>query len=350
VKTISVMLLMLAGICSAAAPQTPPEGVSRVDDLVRQVSQSLSNLPGDLQRLAFYQIKADRGEISPSFVRNLQARLEATFRDPGGRTLVSAPELKTLRIISTDTSLQVANTEASLEDLWKLGDKLHVDAFVDGTLARDAEGNLLLSLRLFRSRNGEVVWNGNWIAGPGKPSGLLADLKFGFQVPLRLFPVSDYMLANQHFTGTNLVTDFGLEGFVGENISQDGRFFLTVSAGYSHQTLIGLPDTSSWSPGVHMVRGGAEIEMMVLRKDNPKDGYWIGTYLGVSEAIPVMYRDHLTIVSAGYRSQITRHLALSGGVLFLPLTTDLVGTYVNRDAVIKLDRIAYEAIFLRFTF
>lgn len=348
-KPFLAAVLLLCGIASAA-PQTPPDGVERVDDLVRQVSQSLSNLPGDLRRLAFYQLKADRAEISPSFVRHIQARLEATFRDPGGRTLVSAPELKTLRIVSTDTSLSIANTEASVEDMWKLGDKLRVDAFVDGTLARDAEGNILLSLRLFRSRDGEVVWTGNWVAGPGKPSGLLADMRFGVQIPLRLFPVKQYLADGIAFTGSNMVTDIGLEGFAIENISRDGRFFLTLSAGYSHHTLIGLPDSVAWSPTMHLLRGGAEIEAMILRKDDPKDGYWIGTYLGVSEALPMMYRDHLTILSAGYRSQITRHLALSGGFLFLPLTTDLVGTYGNDGVTLKFDRIAYEAIFLRFTF
>jgi len=349
VKPFLAAVLLLCTIASGA-PQTPPDGVERVDDLVRQVSQSLSNLPGDLRRLAFYQLKADRAEISPSFVRHIQARLEATFRDPGDRTLVSAPELKTLRIVSTDTSLSIANTEASVEDLWKLGDKLRVDAFVDGTLARDAEGNILLSLRLFRSRDGEVVWTGNWVAGPGKPSGLLADMKFGVQIPLRLFPIDKYRADGIAYTGGKMVTDIGLEGFAIENISQDGRFFLTLSAGYSHHTLIGLPDSVEWSPSMHMLRGGAEIEAMILRKDDPRDGYWIGTYFGVSEALPMMYRDHLTILSAGYRSQITRHLALSGGFLFLPLTTDLVGTYGNDGVTLQFDRIAYEAIFLRFTF
>lgn len=345
-----LLALLLAGTSAAATPRTPPEGTGRVDDLVGQVSQSLDNLPGDLRRLAFYQLKADRAELSPSFVRHLQARLEATFRDPGGRVLVSAPELKTLRIVTTDTSVSIANTEASAEDLWKLGDRLRVDAFVDGTVAQDAEGNLLLTLRLFRSRDGEVVWNGNWVAGPGKPSGLLSDLKFGLQIPLRLFPVDRYVGDQGEFAGPNLVTDIGLEGFVVENISRDGRFFLTLSAGYTHYTLIGLPDSVRWSPGLHLLRGGAELEAMILRKADPRDGYWIGTYLGVSEALPMMYRDHLTILSAGYRSQITKHLALSGGILFLPLTTSLVGTYTNGGSTLNLNRIAYEAIFLRFTF
>jgi len=349
---VKAFLLVLAFLAAStrAAPATPPDGVDRIDDLVRQVSRSLDNLPGDLPRLAFYQIRSDRSEVAPTFVRHLQARLEAVFRDPGGRTLVSAPELKTLRVSVTDTSFSVANTEASAEDLWKLGDRLRVDAFVDGTLARDADGNLLLSLRLFRSRNGEVVWNGSWVAGPGKPSGLLHDLKFGLQIPLRLFPVAKYTIGTSSHLGTMLVTDIGLEGFVSEDVSADGRFSMNLSCGYTHHTLVGLPDTASWNPGVHLIRGGAELEARILRKADPRDGYWIGTYVGASEAIPVMYRDHITMLTAGYRSQITRHLSLSGGIILLPLTTELVGMYANDDAILQLDRISYEAVFLRFTF
>lgn len=344
--------ILLALGCSllAGPPATPPDGVDRIDELVRQVSRSLDNLPGDVQRLAFYQIRSDRGEVSTTFVRHLQARLEATFRDPGGRTLVSAPELKTLRIVSTDTSFTVANTEASAEDLWKLGDKLRVDAFVDGTLARDADGNLLLSLRLFRSRNGEVVWNGNWIAGPGKPSGLLRDLRFGLQIPLHLFPVASYYDGTAYYNDALLATDIGLEGFVSEDVTTDGRLSMTLSCGFTHHALVNLSDKAERNPGVNLIRGGAELEIRILRKADPRDGYWLGTYVGASEAIPALYRDHLTILSAGYRSQITRHLSLSGGILVLPLTTELIGTFTNKGTVLKLDRIAYEANFIRFTF
>lgn len=348
-KIFALILALVAGI-PGAAPTTPPDGVDRIEDLVRQVSGSLDNLPGDLPRLAFYQIRSDRSEVAPTYVRHLQARLEAVFRDPGGRTLVSAPELRTLRVSVTDTSFSVANTEATAEDLWKLGDRLRVDAFVDGTLARDADGNLLLSLRLFRSRNGEVVWNGSWVAGPGKPSGLLADLEFGLQIPLRLFPVANYRVGESNHANTLLVTDIGLEGFVSEDVSKDGRFSMSLSCGYTHHTLVGLPDSSSWNPGVHLIRGGAELEARILRKADPRDGYWIGTYIGASEAIPVFYRDHVTMITAGYRSRITRHLSLSGGIIVLPLTRDLVGVYANEDALLQLDRVSYEAIFLRFTF
>ncbi len=348
-KILSLVVALLVGVVRAA-PATPPEGVDRIDDLVRQVSRSLDDLPGDLPRLAFYQIRSDRSEVAPTYVRHLQARLESVFRDPGGRTLVSAPELRTLRVAITDTSFSVANTEATAEDLWKLGDRLRVDAFVDGTLARDAEGNLLLSLRLFRARNGEVVWNGSWVAGPSKPSGLLQDLKFGLQIPLRLFPVANARIGTSNHAGTMLVTDIGLEGFVSEDVSTDGRFSMNLSCGYTHHTLVGLPDTSSWNPGVHLIRGGAELEARILRKADPRDGYWIGTYIGASEAIPVLYRDHVTMLTAGYRSQITRHLSVSGGIIVLPLTRDLVGVYANDGALLQLDRVSYEAVFLRFTF
>lgn len=332
------------------APATPPDGAERIDDLVRQVSRSLENLPGDAPRLAFYQIRVDRSEISPSFARHLQARLEAAFRDPGGRTLVSAPELKTLRIVSTDSTFSVANTEASAEELWKLGERLRVDAFVDGALARDADGNLLLSLRIFRSRNGEVVWNGNWIAGPGRPSGLLRDLRFGLQIPLRLFPVSAFYDGTQWYSGAILSTDIGLEGFVAEDVTQDGRFSLSLSCGYTHYSMVNLPNSVERNPGVSLIRGGAEFEARILPKADPRDGYWLGTYLGASEAIPVPYRDHLTILSAGYRSQITRHLSISAGILVLPLTNELLGTLTSSGTTLKLDRIAYEANFIRFTF
>ncbi len=324
--------------------------VEQMGDIARQMGKAMGEIPPDVQKIAAYQFKGDPREFTPGILRHLQARIETVVRD-AGRTIVTAPELKTLRVVSTDSSFRISNTAPSQEDLWKLGEKLKVDAFLEGSCARTADGDLLVSLKIFRSRTGEVVWSGNFVAGPNKSQDMFLDLDFSLSVPLRVFPVATYRNEKKGtFSGTHLVTNLSLEASVTEAVSADKRMMVTLSAGYSHLSMVGLPDTVSLNPDVHMGKAGVELLGVFFRKANPDQGYWLGTYVGYEQFLPFLYRQSFGAFTLGYRSKLSKHFTLSGGIMACPFQDRLTGMLTNSDDHFTLETIGYELVFLHYTF
>lgn len=330
---------------------TPSSDVGRISDVVQQVEKVLNDLPPDVQRLAVYQFKFDSREFRPGVVRYLQGRVEESFSTEGRRTVVNSPELRTIRVVSTDTSFSVSNTLPTLEELGKLGEKLRVDAFLDGSVTRSPEGDLLLTLRLFKAKSGELVWSGSFVSGPSRGDSYFPDLDLAVYAGLRLFPLDKYGKTDStSFANTYFLTNFDLEVSASEPITADKRFELGISAGYTHISLRGLPDSLGAVPGIHLLHLGAEVDAVFFRKADPRDGYWMGTYAGYDDFLPLFQTQHFGAFRLGYRSRPTRHFTLSAGILFIPFGTHVVDSPGFGNHTYDLARIAYEITFLHYTF
>ncbi len=330
---------------------TPSSDVGRISDVVQQVDKALNDIPPDVQRLAVYQFKFDSREFRPGVVRYLQGRVEEGFSTEGRRTVVNSPELRTIRVVSTDTSFSVSNALPTLEELWKLGEKLHVDAFLDGSVTRSPEGDLLLTLRLFKAKSGELVWSGSYVSGPSRGDSYFPDLDLAFYASLRIFPLDRFGTNDStRFGNTYFLTNFDLEASATEPITADKRFELGISAGYTHISLRGLPDSLGDPPDVHLLHLGAEVDAVFFRKADPRDGYWLGTYLGYDDFLPLFQTQHFGAFRLGYRSRPTRHFTLSAGVLFIPFGNHMVDSPGFGKRTYDLSRIAYEITFLHYTF
>lgn len=341
--------LALAG--GLSAPGAPSSDVGRISDVVQQVGKAFPDLPVDVQRVAVYQFRSDAREFRPGTVRYLQTRIEEALSTLGRRTVVNSPELRTLRVVSTDTSLSVSNSMPTVDELWRLSEKLHVDAFLEGSVARTPDNDLLLSLRIFRAKTGDLAWSGSWISGPNRSDGFFPEMDFSVYAPLRILPLDRFTSSSGNFTNSVLVTDFDLEAMATEPITSDRRVELSLSAGYTHLALRGLPDSLGSPPGVHLVHLGAEVSAVLVRKADPSQGHWLSTYAGYDDFLPLAQRQHFGAFRFGYRSRPTRHLSLGAGVLMVPFGDHLVDSpTLGTGRTFDLGWIGYEIDFLHFTF
>jgi hypothetical protein len=80
------------------------------------------------------------------------------FRTLDRPALVSLPELNTLKILSTDSSFSISNALPSPDELWRVGRRLRVDAFIEGNLSYVRGKAMYLDLRLNRTGTNEVLW------------------------------------------------------------------------------------------------------------------------------------------------------------------------------------------------
>ena len=304
---IAILFLALFG---QAVPQQHPSttianssasnDISKLTEVAYQMSKSLGNLPNDMQRIAPCQFKAEARDFTPGMLRQIQARLETVLRE-SGRTVVAAPELKTLRI--------------------------------------------------FRARGGEVVWSDNFVADPNKSDRTPLDLDFSASVPFRMFPVASFHHGSKSYGNAYLLSNISFEATVTENITLDKRFQVSMSLGYTHLSLYGngVPD-SVYHPDIHVGNAGLELLGVFFRKPNPDMGYWLGAYVGYEQFLPLLYREPLGAFRFGYRSKLSRHFSLSGGVMVMPFQNTMTGIVSNDGQKFNLEKIGYEIAFLHYTF
>lgn len=226
-----------------------------------------------------------------------------------------------------------------------------MDGFLEGTCTRSSEGDLLVSLKIFKAKGGDVVWSGNFVAGPNKSDNSFLDLDYAISCPMSLFNVGTYQADSAtKYSNAFLASDLSLDFSVTEAVTQDKRILFTVYGGYSHHSMWGLPDSVQSSPGVHALRLGVELTGVFFRKANPDQGYWLGTYVGYEQFLPFLYRQSFGAFTLGYRSKLSKHFTLSGGIMACPFQDRLTGMLTNSDDHFTLETIGYELVFLHYTF
>lgn len=357
----------LAGI--AAATEAPPidpfapssTGLRQVAEIMSRLSKSMGDIPPNVDRIALSQIKIDPKDFTFGTARYIQAQVEEVFRRDGRKTVVTSPELRTYRVTSTDSTFKFSNTLPSMEDLWKLGDKLRVDGFIEGSCSKSADNDVILNLKVFRHRTGEIVWSGSFVAGPNEKKPDIWNLDWSASSSVRMFPIKQGIIPRPNEVDTSgrhildtlsdlSITQYAIEGTVTEAVTPDKWLLFSVTAGYGLMSGAGGPDSLGINFNISTLKFGIEMLGIFFRKSNPDLGYWLGTYVGVQEFIPFLNRGHLSAVTIGYKSRVSRHFTLGGGVIFLPLNNKLKGTGEDQDRFLTLDPVAYELTFLHYTF
>lgn len=354
--------ISMAASVPAPDPFAPSStGIRQIGEIMGRLAKSMGDIPPNVERMALSQIKIDPKEFSSGMSRYIQAQVEEVFRKEGRRTVVTSPELRTFRVVATDSTFKFSNTLPSMEDLWRLGDKLRVDGYIEGSCSRSSDNDVILNLKVFRHRTGEIVWSGSFVAGPNEKTPDIWNLEWSASANLRLFPIKEGILPSPdsiladgtpHLdTLTDLgLTLYGIEGTVSEAVTSDKSLVFSVSLGYGYASGGGGPDSLGVNFDIQMVKFGVEMLGIFFRKSNPDLGYWLGTYIGYQEFIPFQNRGHLSALTIGYKSRVSRHFTLGGGILFLPLNNKLKGLGVTEDRFLTLEPVAYELTYLHYTF
>jgi hypothetical protein len=363
-------LVLGAAACAAAAADKPaPDpfapsstGIRQIAEIMSRLSKSMGDIPPNIDRLALSQIKVDPRQFDPGMARYIQAQVEDVFRKEGRRTLVTSPELRTFRVVATDSTFKFSNTLPSMEDLWRLGDKLRVDGYIEGSCSKSSDGDVIMNLKVFRHRTGEIVWSNSYVAGPNEKKPDILNLEYSVSANLRRFPIKQGIIpradtldpktgqAVLDTLGSLSLTLYGVEAAVSEAVTSDKVLLFSASLGYGYAIGGGGPDSLGVDFNVQMLKFGIEMLGIFFRKSNPDLGYWLGTYVGYDEFIPFANKGHLSTVNVGYKTRVSRHFTLGGGVKFLFLNDKLRGLGDNSDRFLTLEPVAYELTYLHYTF
>jgi hypothetical protein len=324
-------------------------GMTQLYDLMDQLSASMSTLPPVVERIAFYQIRIDKNDFNPGISKYIQGMIETIFLEKGRKAVIVSPDLKTTKIVITDTSLSMSNALPDAEALWSLGRKLRVDAFIQGSVSRSDDDDLLLHLNLIRQETAEVLWSVNFIAGPNKKKARPFDLEYTLSMGFGYWPASKFKTNDNSISADLALYRYFGEFGVLQSVGGARRLLLNLIIGAGALTPVPEdPDDLRYDNfGTKFeVHTGLDMIVVLVPKRNPLWGHWLSMYLGSRAIFP----NSLIAIRAGYMTRMTPNLGFSLGAQYFPLNKTIKSGLLGlTDNSLKMKALLYEAqIFYHF--
>ncbi len=368
---IGILWVMMGRQPAFSQLPAPPEDTNSrllglMEQMLEKVHPALSTISPELNRIALYRLYVEGESLTPPLRDHFSHLLVESLRSLEKPRVVDLPEFNTLRITSTDTSFSIVNALPSPDELWRVGRRLRIDAFMVGKLTYLKGNALMLDLRLNRTGSNEVIWAESFTVYE-KPPDKFPENPFlaSFNVGVELFPVeldvpksmlrddftgriSQYHLYfgfRQNFSGGSR---FGYEfqmglSFLSEGIAFDSTYFETDAFYGKHS------DKPLFLPVSYDVRT-VIFTRLIENQSNP-GGDWLSLTLGMARYFAREMPD-FNVLSLGLRSDLSRNFSLSAGFsyVFGNRFHSVPVAATGKPIRMRLSGISYQLFFLQYTF
>ena len=338
-----------------------------MEDIFDQIPADLPEIDPALKRISVYRLQTDDGIISPPLRQHFESRLVQLFGILGQPAVVALPELNTLKISSTDSTFRILNALPSPDELWKVGRRLRIDAFLEGQLTYVPQKALYLDLRLNRTGTNEVLWSKSYAAYEKTfKVAAVNPLRKSFMAGLEVFPIHldaiDNALVGQDFKKrlTQYSVYFGLYQFIapGSRLRYEvraGLSFLSEGANLTNANFSG-DSFYSLSPGTSTISQPisynfrAMLYTSLLQNKNNRSGDWLSVYASLTRYFAYKIPD-LTGIGIGFRSDLSSRFSISAGfsLILAPEFTSQSIQPVGGSARVDLSGLQYEVFLLQFS-
>jgi hypothetical protein len=355
---------------SAAQAQSDHEEsiLKLMEDIFNQFSDDMLEIDPDIGRIAVYRLQVEDGHISPALRQHFESRFVEMLGSLKTPTVVSLPELNTLKISSNDSSFSIMNSLPSPEELWRVGRKLRVDAFLEGNLVYLPDKALLLDVRLNRTGTNQVLWAKSYRAQEkniGLPS--KNPLRTSVSGGIEVFQVD---VASQsgpllHPDFGNKLTHYSVYFNLIQYLTPTSRLRYEVSGGVALLASgMRLAGTAFTNDSFYSSNGGSGqfskvssynvrtslISTVAEHKDNPA-GDWLSVYLSITRYFTLSMPD-LTGIGFGLRTDINPHFSVSGGfsMIFGPEFDSQAVESTGETLRLQISGPQYQLLLLQYTF
>ncbi len=280
--------------------------------------------------------------------------------------MVALPEMSTLRISSTDSSFSVVNALPSPDELWKVGRRLRVEAFLEGNLTYVDNKALFLDLRLNRTGTNEVLWAKSYAAYVrGVKVRKLNPLKMSVNAGLEVFNIDvkspeDALHPDFNDRLVQYAIYFGLYQFMSANsrlryelraglsfLSEGVRF---ASTGFGESSFYALDKGGALTKPASFNFRAMLYASLLANKSNPS-GDWLSVYASLTRYFTNRAPD-LTGIGIGFRSDLSTRFSISSGFSMIrgPEFNSRPLLSSGRTVRTRIDGIQYEIMMLQFSF
>lgn len=338
-----LILLLLISVTLYARDEKSPSmrtGIKQIYDIMTQLEDKIGAIPPDIERVAIYRVRVDRDHFNAGMARFIRERIEEVFRRASRREVVTAPELKTIRVDITDTSFNFRNTVPTLAELWDIGKKLRVDGFIDGSCTRTEDGDVLITLKLIRNSTGEIEWSRSFISGPNRMSDLVNPIRLTLGAGGSIVPIKSYSLSNTAYSDKAKIYGYGLRLRIEEATSSSRRFFFGIHAGVNLNNLVPEDESVERNLSYANLMVGGDVILAAFRKKHNAAEYWLGIRLGMQLDKPFSYNRSLLSFRHGYRFNVSDHFSINTGIQIFPFNKTVMNSKEN--VTLEMETISYE--------
>ncbi len=329
-KQIMIVLLLVATFLNAAEKKKDMSGLEQTYGILNKLKEAAVEIPPDIERVAVYRIRVDHEHFEPGMSRYIRERLEDTFRETTRIEVVTAPELKTIRVDITDISFSFKNTIPTLEELWDLGKKLRVDAFIDGSVTMTELGDMLVTLKLVKNKTGEIVWSESLIAGPNEKKEYKNPLRFQLATGVHIVSLeeSGYLdsvtdVKTLDADATLYLYNFGMQ--LRQALMPSSQLFFQIRLDGS----VGTFSTESGSMIRSALGFGGDFGISAILKKRERDSYMLDIMFGVQGEKYFTFQGAILSFLHGYNFNVTDNFTLNASIRLAPFETTLFASNNN---------------------
>ena len=366
-----MLLLALCANLFAQNAQPVKTGVNEtilnmMEDIFSQIPKDLTEISPELNRIAVYRINGDEAVIPPPLRTHFHSRLVEIFRALDRPAMVSLPELNTLKVTSTDSSFSITNSLPSPDELWRVGRRLRVDAFIEGNLTYVRGKALYLDLRLNRTGTNEVLWAKSYSAYEKTfKAPELNPLRRSFLAGLEVFQIEFDSPADTlvHADFGNQLIQYSAYFGIYQFLSANSRVRYELRAGvsflsdgvrlnnteFSKNAFYSMHNLGEFLPVSYNFR--ALLHTTMIQDKENRSGDWLAFYLSVTRYFTLSMPD-LTGIGVGLRSDLSSHFSVSGGMSMIlgpEFDSQLVKSTGERMRA-QINGVHFDVMLLQFSF
>ncbi len=339
-----------------------------MEDIFAKIPKDLVEIDPGLNRIAVYRIDVDDALLTPPLRTHFESRLVEVFGILGQPAMVSLPEMNTLRITGTDSSFSVMNSLPTPDEIWRVGRRLRVDAFLEGNLTFVKDKALFLDLRLNRTGTNEILWVKSYAAYvKGMKVKPTNPLRKSVNAGLEVFTIHvntglDTLL---HPDFANRLVQYSVYFGIYQFMTATSRLRYELRGGMSFLSEgVRLSNTSFPNATFYSRKGGNgsmtkpisfNFKMLLYatifpsRKNNSGD--WLAIYASLTRYFTTSMPD-LTGLGVGFRADLSPNFSLSAGFSMMigPEFDSQPLSLTGQTFRTRVDGLHYEVMMLQYSF
>lgn len=349
IVVVSFTITTMVMPCSAAsAGLTDDQILAMVDSALAALPERVNELSPDIRRVAFYSFKVDRDTISTPLFKQVYGKIESAFLRVGRPTIIYAPEIKPLRVVSRGKNINFVSGFESSDEAKSIADKLRLDGYLEGELYV-TKNNVYLNLRIINAQTLAVVWS-NSIANSRAMTDKVEKRKTTFDLGLG---VAGMQVTATSSSAGMILPDFAKYYLVDMRVLQatqrGDKLKLSLSAGMyaltqgiDSGTKVTIVSKDSFMNFFFRVGLRLSLIPIIEKVPSPRSQDWLATefYFGKMMAEGTSVTD---MYGVRFESDITETFSMAIGISYVPATEVTFAT--NKTA--KVGGMTYELSLLR---
>ncbi|MCB4792684.1 MAG: hypothetical protein LHV68_12475 [Elusimicrobia bacterium] len=321
--------------------------IEMLDSCLKSLPDKIAQLDPKVRRIVFFSLKVDRSNIPLPLFRQMYGNIEAALLKVQRPILVYAPEIKPIKVVSSEDSITLVSGFQSTEEIKDIASKLRLDGYLEGELYVTHK-TLYLNLRIFETDNMAIVWSQELTSVTQTVSleKKLTGVDYGIGtagIPVGQTSSSSNLTVPSYANYYTVDLRISQKTITGDSV----RYTLAGGALYLYDGISGndLDPTIVTNGSIaFFTRIGARISIIPVKSVQGRD--YIAAEINYGRLFG-MGASGVNTFGIKIESDITKNITVGAGINYIPITDVTVN---KTNSIVKVGGLSYEISLLRFNY